>query len=104
MRCVSRSTKTWNPASSSLLAVVGVSAARLSNSFFSQRSQIIFPDMVNEWTEEVEVVKILRSSHVAAPNPSMDHPLAADADADRIKVNANPVISLRHQISFTRFK
>ena len=38
MRCSSRSTKTSNPAAISLLDVVGVRAARRSNSFFSQRS------------------------------------------------------------------
>jgi hypothetical protein len=39
MRCGSRSTEIVNPASMSFFAVVGVSAARRSNSFFSQRSQ-----------------------------------------------------------------
>lgn len=39
IRCSSRSTIISNPESISFLAVVGVSAARRSNSFFSQRSQ-----------------------------------------------------------------
>ena len=39
MRCWSRSTVISNPTSMSFLAVVGVSAERRSNSFFSHRSQ-----------------------------------------------------------------
>ena len=39
MRCSSRSTKISNPASINFFDVVGVSAERRSNSFFSQRSQ-----------------------------------------------------------------
>lgn len=48
--CGSRSTEMSKPASSSFLAVVGVSAARRSNSFFSQRSQRGCPDIIFVWT------------------------------------------------------
>jgi hypothetical protein len=60
MRCSSRSTKIWKPASMSFFAVVGVSADRRSNSFFSHRSQSGWTDMLGV---VVGVSGRLRPSH-----------------------------------------